>query len=40
MLKMFPSNVKKFFIAAILINAVLFVGCAAALMLLFKWIFM
>ena len=40
MLKMFPSNVKNLFIAAILINAVLFVGGAAALMLLFKWIFM
>ena len=34
MLRMFPSNVKK------LINAVLFVGGAAALILLFKFIFM
>ena len=40
MLRMFPSNVKKLFISVILINAVLFVGGAAALILLFKFIFM
>lgn len=36
MLKMFPANIKKLFIVAILINAVLFVGGAAALVLLFN----